>query len=30
VVGDDIVHLAGDPGAFGRCGESALLVSLAL
>ena len=29
VVGDDVVHLAGDPGALGRRGERALLVSLA-
>jgi hypothetical protein len=29
VVGDDIVHLAGDPGAFGGRGERGLLVCLA-
>ena len=29
MVGDDIVHLAGDPGAFGCRGEGGLLVSLA-
>ena len=28
VVGDDVVHLAGDPGALGRDGERGLLVSL--
>ncbi len=30
VVGDDVVHLAGDPGAFGGCGKRGLLVLLAL
>src|ERR1039457_767034 len=29
MVGDDVVHLAGDPGAFSRRGECALLVPLA-
>ena len=29
VVGDDVVHLAGDPGALGGRGERALLVALA-
>ena len=30
MVGDDVVHLAGDPCSLGRDGERRLLVSLAL